>query len=199
VKGAENAVNSITKGKFGLELGGRCSQHAIGICSVFLIVEFLVQLFLIPQGTLFGQLMFVTSLCISWMYNFHISSFRRETLQADILFKKLGDPRILKFLLGTRTTMTVFVALLVFHRVPNPLLATVEKTLCTLLPNDTVVWQKWRKKVAMQICYKSLSCLELDEEGDDSSLTGSENALLDTLLRDASAAYDGYLEYVKDG
>lgn len=194
VKGAENAVNAITKGKFGLVLDDGLSRHAVGICSILLILEFLAQLFLIPQGTLFGQLMFVISLCVSWVYNFHISSFRKETLQATVLFQKLHDPRIRKFRLGTRTTMAVFVALLVFHGVPSPSPIGVQKVLRTFLPNDTVVWERWRERVARQVCDKSLSCLELDEEGDDNGLLESEKKLLGTLLRDASAAYDGYLQ-----
>ena len=194
VKGAEPAVNAITKGKFGLELGGKFLQHAIGISSLLLIVEFLAQLFLIPQGILFGQLMFVISLCVSWVYNFHISSLRRERLQANVLFEKLGDPRIRKYLLGTRTTMAVFVTLLVFHGVPDPSLAAVQKTLRTFLANDTPVWEEWRKKVAQRVCDKSLPWLELDEEGDDNDLTDSEKKLLGTLLRDAGVAYTGYLQ-----
>ena len=194
VKGAEPAVNAITKGKFGLELGGSVLQHAIGISSLLLILEFLAQLFLIPQGTLFGQLMFVISLCVSWVYNFHISSLRRERLQADVLFRKVGDPQIHKFVLGTRTMMAVFVALLVFHGVDNPSPIAVQKMLRIFLPNDTDVWEKWRKKVARQVCDKSLSCLKLDDEGDDNGLTESDRKLLGILLCDASAAYDGYLQ-----
>lgn len=192
VKGAEPAVNAITKGKFGLELGGKVVQHAIGISSLLLILEFLAQLFLIPQGTLFGQLMFVISLCVSWVHNFFISSLRRERLQANILFGKLGDPRIRKFLLGTRTTLAVFVAFLVFHGVSNPSPFAVEKILRIFLPNDTDVWERWRRKVAQQVCDQSLSCLKVDEG--DSGLTVDETNLLSILLRDASAAFNGYLD-----
>ncbi|KAF8122437.1 hypothetical protein EV363DRAFT_828692 [Boletus edulis] len=194
VKGAEPAVNAITKGKFGLELGSTVLRHAIGISSLLLILEFLAQLFLIPQGTLFGQLMFVISLCVSWVYNFHISSLRRETLQANILLQKLGDPQIRKFLVGTRTAMAVFVTLLVFHGVDNPTPTAVQKTLRIFLPNDTEVWEMWRKKVAQQVCDKSLAWLKLDEEGDGRGLSESDKKLLGTLLGDARAAYEGYLE-----
>ena len=192
VKGAEPAVNAITKGKFGLELGSTALQHAIGISSLLLILEFLAQLFLIPQGTLFGQLMFVISLCVSWAYNFHVSSLRREKLQADVLFQKLGNRPIHKFVLGTRSTMAAFVALLVFHGVPNPLPTDVQKILRTFLPNDTKVWEIWREKVTQQVCDKSLSCLKPDDEGDRNDLIESDKKLLGILLSDASAAYDGY-------
>ena len=194
VKGAEPAVNAITKGKFELDLGGL--QHAIGISSLLLILEFLAQLFFIPQGTFFGQLMFVISLCVSWAYNLYISSLGADRLQAAVLLRKLGDPPIRKFVLGTRTTMAVFVALLVFHRVPNPSPTAVQKILCTFLPNDTEVWKMWREKVTQQVCDKSLSCLTMDDKGSGNGLTESDRDLLDTLLRDASAAYDGYSKFL---
>ena len=167
VKGAEPAVNAITKGKFGLEL------RAITRCSLLHMLKFVAQLF-IPQGTPFGQLMFIISLCVSWAYNFYISSLRTERVQAGILFQKLGDPQIRKFAVGTRTTMAAFVAFLVFHGVNNPSHIAIQNTLRTCLPYDTYVWEKWRNKVARQVCDKSLSCLKLDDEGDDSGLTESD-------------------------
>ena len=138
--------------------------------------------------------MFIISLCVSWAYNFHISSLRIERVQGDILFQKLGDPQIRIFTLGTRTTMAVFAALLVFHGVDNPSHIAVQKMLRTCLPYDTYVWEKWRIKVARQVCDKSLSCLQLDDEGDDNGLTESDKKLLHAYLCDARAAYDGYLQ-----
>lgn len=196
VKGAKTAVSVITNGKFSFELSGRFAQPAIAISSLILILQFLAQLLLIPQGKFFGQLMFVSSLSVSWLYTFCISFFRREPRQASILFQKLGDPQIRKFHLGARTTMTVFATLLAFHKASNPSPIAVQKMLSILLPNDTVVWDKWRRKVARQVCDPSLSCLVLGEDGDDKALTDSEKALLATLLDDASAAYEGYLQWV---
>jgi len=192
VKGAEPAINAITKGKFGLELDSRVPGHAIGISSLLLILEFLAQLFLIPQGMLFGQLMFVISLCVSWVYNFHVSSLRREKLQADVLIQKLGNPQIHKFLVGTRTTMAVFVALLAFHGVPNPSPNAVQKTLRCFLSNDTEVWEKWMTKATQLVCNRSLSCLERDKGDDEGGLTGNDKNLLGALLDDARDAFNGY-------
>ena len=67
-----------------------------------------------------------------------------DSLLASLLFQKLSDPRISKFHLGTRTTMTAFVAFVVFHQVPNLPGIAIHKILSTLIPNDTVVWDKWR-------------------------------------------------------
>ena len=193
IKGAEPTVNLITKGKFGLVPGGhRGFQCGIVVSAILLILETLAQLFLIPQGILFGQIMFVLSLCVSWAYNFHVSLLNAENLQANVLFQKLGNPRIHKYHIGTRTMMTVFVALLVFDGIPNPSAIAVQQTLRSFLPNDTLVWEKWRTKVARQVCDTSLSCLEPDE-GDDEGLTDSEKELLTVLLHDASRAYNGYL------
>ena len=67
-----------------------------------------------------------------------------DSLLASLLFQKLSDPRISKFHLGTRTTMAAFVAFVVFHQVPNLPGIAIHKILSTLIPNDTVVWDKWR-------------------------------------------------------
>jgi len=78
--------------------------------------------------------------------------------------------------------MAVFVTLLVFDGVPNPSPNSVQKMLRRFLPNDTDVWEKWRRKVAQQVCNKSLSCLRLElddlEEGDDKGLkeSGKKNS-----------------------
>lgn len=114
VKGPEAAVNAITKGNFGLELGGRVFQYAIVLSAFLLIADFVSTL---PHSTrnALRPVHVRTSLCVSWICNFRISSMNRERLQAEILFRKLGKPHIRKFLVQTRTTMAAFVALLVYH------------------------------------------------------------------------------------
>jgi len=93
--------------------------------------------------------------------------------------------------------MAVFVALLVFHRVPDPSPDDVQKTLRTFLPNDTKVWKMWREKAVLLVCDKPLSCLTLDEKGDGNGLTESDQKLLGILLSDARAACDGYSRFFK--
>ena len=39
------------------------------ICAFLLLSQFIVQLLLVPQGTLFGQIMFLASFTVSWGYN----------------------------------------------------------------------------------------------------------------------------------
>ncbi|KAF8838372.1 hypothetical protein BDN67DRAFT_991338 [Paxillus ammoniavirescens] len=190
VKGAEKDVNAITKGKFMLEIVGHPTYNRIGMCSLLLLVQFFLQLLVIPQGTLFGQIMFIASLGVSWVYNSYLSSLEKEKIQANILFRKLGNPKMLKFELGTRTSWTVFACLLIYNGV-DP-----DKIIRKFIANDTIVWQRWRGKVVQQIkngVSRRLPVLELTP--DDRNLRPSDIALLTTLLADAKSAFHGYLEY----
>lgn len=68
LKGAEKEVASITKGKFTLEqpdMGDNDKFNTVGICSLILLSQFLLQLLLVPRATLFGQVMFLSSLAVS--------------------------------------------------------------------------------------------------------------------------------------
>ncbi|KAF9226897.1 hypothetical protein BS17DRAFT_510735 [Gyrodon lividus] len=198
VKGAEKDVNAITKGKFLLDIGGRPTYNEIGMCSLLLVIQFLLQLLLIPQGSLFGQIMFVASLGVSWVYNSYLSSLEKEKIQAKILFKKLGRPAMQKFCLGTRTSMTVFTCLLVCDGMDNPHDAVdPDKILREFIRNDTAVWQRWRGKVIQQIRdsrSRSLSFLELDQDV-HSKFSESDVKLLTTLLGDAKSAFEGYSKH----
>ncbi|KAF8547133.1 hypothetical protein OG21DRAFT_959906 [Imleria badia] len=209
IKGEERDVNAITKGRYDLkthskqgdlEKGAVRSYHAIGLCSLLLLLQFLLQLLLVPQGMLFGQIMFLVSLGVSWGYSSYLSSLEKEKIQADILFETLGNPEMLRFCAGTRTTMAVFVCLLVFHGVkrssPEEDRASRIKIICSCLANDTPAWGRWREKVVQQLLNiddgsDSLPYLAEDEE--DRALLESERKLLKVLLEDAGAAFRGYL------
>ncbi|KAG8219019.1 hypothetical protein J3R82DRAFT_4775 [Butyriboletus roseoflavus] len=200
VKGAEKDVNAITKGKFLLKIDGAPTYNGVGLCSLLLLVQFLLQLLLIPQGTLFGQIMFLASLGVSWVYNSYLSSLEKEKIQAEVLFEKLGKPDMRTFRLGTRTTMAVFACLLLCDGMEsssgnvNP-----GKILLDFIPNDTQVWQRWRKKVIQQMKERSssdsLTCLELNQD-DRSHLEKSDLDLLTTLVEDARSAFKGYHRYL---
>lgn len=200
VKGAEKDINAITKGKFLLTIGGGPTYNCIGFCSLLLLVQFLLQLLLIPQGSLFGQIMFLGTLGVSWAYNSYLSSLEKERIQAKVLIRKLGKPKMRKFRLGTRTTMTVFACLLVCDGMESPYGGiNPGKILRDFIPNDTQVWQRWRNKVTRQMkesrsSPESLTCLELDQD-DRSYLGESDINLLTTLLKDAKSAFEGYYEH----
>ncbi|KAG1896498.1 uncharacterized protein F5891DRAFT_228083 [Suillus fuscotomentosus] len=198
LKGKEKDVNAITKGKFSLKLKGAPEYTAIGLCSLLLEVQFLLQLLLIPQGLLIGQIMFLTSVVASWAYNSFLASLDNEKLQRKLFCEtiKLHNSAIVGFNAGTRTSMAAFTCFVLCENLPRPL-KDIEpmKILLEFLPNETPVWQKWREQVVAQV----------EKEEDDTSifqpgnvnlsgLNSNEQTLLATLLQDAKDAYDGYIQ-----
>ncbi|TFK82428.1 hypothetical protein K466DRAFT_578176 [Polyporus arcularius HHB13444] len=190
LRGEEAAVNSLTRGRFTLEYGGQPRYSAIGHCSVLLTAQFLVQLLLIPQGQLFGQLMFVASLAVSWAYNTCLSSLDKEDYQTDILLDvlRLQNCDMNKFVLGSRTAMVVFSCL---SLQPNDPVHNPRKLLDELIPNDTQVWERWKTLVAHKLSTKvALRFFEADWRVQ--GLGEEERALLERLLKDAEEAYEGW-------
>ncbi|KAI9569294.1 hypothetical protein HD554DRAFT_2020677 [Boletus coccyginus] len=188
LKGAEGAVNSITRGRFSLDFASEPQYKNIGWCSILLTIQFIAQLLLIPQASLFGQIMFVTSLGVSWIYNSWLSSLDKERIQRDILVNSvLEKPVLTKYTLGTRTTTVVFVLLVLQPSEPI-------KILDELLPNDTKVWRRWKETIVRRL----LNQEKLEFAGADWELDGfnqQERSLLETLYGDAQAAYGGYVQY----
>lgn len=214
IKGDEGGVNAITRARFDLDTdvetkgtfrrGIHHSYSGIGAVCLFLFTtQFILQLLLIPQGTLFGQIMFVVSLLVSWTYNYYVSSFDTEKIQAKLLFQTLGSPQMYRFCVGTRTTMAVLVCLLLFHDVRDSSAQEGQDRrlgiLHACLPHVNAtrgVWRKWMEKVIEQLMSDdvSLSRLTVEEEGEDKLLSETERALLSTLLGDARAAFEWYFD-----
>ena len=210
IKGIERDVDAITSGRLYLERdivdeehGAARSNHDIGLCSLLLLVQFLLQLLLIPQGSLFGQIMFLVSLGVSWGYNCYLSSLdnSKEDMEAKIFFQWLVNPQMPRFLAGTRTAMAVFVCLLLFHNVKPEVSLPEEKhdllikILRACIPNDTVIWRRWREKVVQQLLdidceAESLAYLKEDEK--DQALPESYRMLLKRLLLNADSGFRAY-------
>ena len=189
LKGAEGAVNSITRGGFYLSFASEPQYKNIGWCSVLLTIQCMSQLLLlVPQGSLFGQIMFVTSLGVSWVYSAWLSSLDKEKIQRDILLNSvLEKPVLTKYNLGTPATMVVFVLLVLQAEEPT-------KILNELLPNDTKVWRQWKETVVRRLLNKE----KLEFVGTDWELDGfdlQERCMLEELYGDAQAAYGGYVQY----
>ena len=188
--GEEGAVNSITRGNFSLNFGSEPEYRNIGLCSLLLTTQFIAQLLLIPQGSLFGQIMFVTSLAVSWAYNSWLSSLDKEEIQRRLLLDVvLQRPLMTKYMLGTRTTMAVFVLLALNPSAPG-------KVLDDILPNDTKVWKKWKSTILSRLQNGEKMHFGITD-WDDENFDEKESTLLKTLLGDAQAAYDGYNDHLK--
>ncbi|OAX34206.1 hypothetical protein K503DRAFT_699132, partial [Rhizopogon vinicolor AM-OR11-026] len=157
LKGAERDVNWVTKGKFRLEYLPSVWKHMeIGLCGLLLSIQSFLQLLLIPQGTTFGQIMFLSSFVISWAYNLYFSSLYREKIQQDLLLETLKVTFTSKFKLGTRTIAAVFTTLVLrphsstkpqppSQTEPKP--SSTNKFLKYILPNETAMWDEWREHV----------------------------------------------------
>ncbi|KAI6042769.1 hypothetical protein EDC04DRAFT_2656640 [Pisolithus marmoratus] len=142
------------------------------------MIQFIAQLLLIPQGTLFGQMMFVTPLAVSWGYNLWLDTLMKNVLR---------EPRLTKYVLGSRTSMVVFVLLILPPEEPD-------KIMNSLLPNDTRTWRKWKDAVIDRI--QAAEGFDSEQaDWDDDSFTEKDRRLLSTLFRDARDAYEGFTKY----
>jgi len=188
LKGDEGAVNSVTRGRFSLHFGNVLLFRSIGTCAVLLMIQSVAQLLLVPQGSLFGQLMFVASLVVSWSYNLWLSSLDKEKIQRDMLMDilelKQEKHSLTKFTLGTRTSMAVFVVLASNNKKKS------QDILDYLLPNNTGVWTRWKSTILDRL----ESGKGLLDESDWKDLQDHERILLKMLDDDAEAAYKGFLE-----
>ncbi|KAG1796627.1 uncharacterized protein HD556DRAFT_1358903 [Suillus plorans] len=198
LKGKEKDVNVITKGKFVLKLKGKPEYTAIGLCSLLLEVQFLLQLLLIPQGSLIGQTMFLTSIIASWAYNSFLASLDEEKLQRKLFYDtiKLRQPAVLSFKASTRTIMAVFTCFVLCEDIQRPLQGVEPMNiLLELVPNETPVWQKWREQVVAQVKKKKEGETIDFQSGNVDMLVGLDDhdkTLLANLLQDAEDAYKGY-------
>ena len=201
LQGDEAAVNAITRGRFSLKFDSEPHYSNIGWCSVFLMVQFVAQLLLIPQATLFGQIMFILSLAVSWAYNLSLSLFDKEAIQIIVMKEHVLDtPKLTKYEFGTRTSMAVF-SLLVLEADADG----ATKIINVLLPNDTKVWRKWKSIVINRIT--SGTWFEFDVPEEDfpkfnieetllkTFFDAREETLLNTLLNDTRDAYRGFRQY----
>ncbi|KAG2129017.1 hypothetical protein DEU56DRAFT_503198 [Suillus clintonianus] len=180
----------------------RDEYAAIGLCSLLLVIQLLGQLLLIPQGTFFGQIMFLASFAASWAYNLYLSSIDKEYIQERLLLNALNldDQHMRTYILGTRTTAAVFACLMLQ---PPDISADKweeqgfkpESIIRNFIPNDTPVWVIWRKKVldvmgarirSQEPCHSWLQMSNEDIEG----FKKNDKDLLGQLLEDARIAYD---------
>ena len=200
LKGPEGAVNPITRGRFSLKYSSEPDYHIIGISSIFLTVQFLAQLLIVPQGEIFGQIMFLCSLAVSWCYNSYLSSLDKESIQRRILVQEiLKEPRMRKYKLGTRTMMVVFVLLVLTPADQESL----SKIMDDLLPNETHVWRVWKNALLTKVQAIRHDALKVESDtfGFDmpaaDSLSSSDRTLLGTLFKDAESAYKIYQRSVR--
>ncbi|KAG1877491.1 hypothetical protein F4604DRAFT_1652845 [Suillus subluteus] len=159
--GREKEVATIMRGRFILEYNNmvnnsdleqgeepvRDEYAAIGFFSFLLVAQLLAQLLLIPQGTFTGQIMFLISFAVSWLYNLYLSSIDNEYIQERSILEifHLKKKHMRTYICRTRTTATVFTCLMlqppgIYEESGWTNLGfKPESIICNFIPNDTPV------------------------------------------------------------
>ncbi|OJA14350.1 hypothetical protein AZE42_09672 [Rhizopogon vesiculosus] len=195
-------------GKKDAESGRRVESHeddeinneyaATGFCSLLLVLQFVTQPLLIPQGTLFGQVMFLTSFAASWAHNLFLTSTNKEYLQEEVLLQALGlsGDRMKTYKLGTRATAAVFTCLVLQPKYNSGEWETrgckPQEIIRQFIPNDTQVRAVWRDQVLDQMKSNAPDWKLPDRGARGGRVAGfseSERLLLLDLLSDARTAY----------
>lgn len=192
LKGEEDAVNSVTRSRFSLHFNSEFAYKMLGVSSALYGVQFLAQLLLVPQGTLYGQAMFLGSVAASWLYSSHIASRDNGKVLRRVLMESvLRKPDMRKYILGTRTAMVVF-AMLVLK--PEDL----EKQMNELLPNDTRVWRLWKETILGRLkSGEKLASLKTNTPKLHDDWDMDEISLVRNLFEDAAAAEETYEDEAK--
>ena len=195
LRGEENTVNAITRGRFSLRFLNESHYNLIRWCSFLFLAQGIMQLLLIHQASLFGQTMFLISLGVSALYNAWLSSVDKSKVYRKFLFEQVFEnARLSKYSLGTRTSAVVFTLLVLQPEDPRGLLNQ-------LLPNDTKAWKRWKETILgflEQLRHQNNQSFHLgDEVGYLDGFTQEEKDLLAVLYEDAKAAYNGYKDYLQ--
>ena len=214
LKGEEADVNIITKGEFELDYSTGIlphqKHHTIGVSSLLLMAQFLVQLLLIPLSTFFGQIVFLISFIASGAYHLYVVSHEREKVLRELLIRELAV-RMEKWIAGTRTQMAVFVCLILGDGHQYPLKSNPDAVLSRILPSETVVWGYWRRKVLKELerfwtwdpalPYAPIIQAEPEDQTDVDEhfhFTEKDTRLLDELIGDAWCVFNRYPRW-RDG
>ncbi|KAK7470412.1 hypothetical protein VKT23_001838 [Stygiomarasmius scandens] len=200
IRGSEAATAQVTRGSFDLEFDdspfyrlsrsfGLPAYTEVGVCCMLLTTQFLVQILFMPQATLFGQIMFLSSFGVSWCFNAFLSSIEKEKMQRNVLLSKEileldHDKSSGKYILGTRTAMAVFVVLVLKPKDPLALLNN-------LIPNDTPVWKSFKKEMAGRL-EENLSDFSFEVGEGDEGVSFKED--LEKDVRDTYIYYRKHFE-----
>ncbi|KAF9558461.1 hypothetical protein CPC08DRAFT_709610 [Agrocybe pediades] len=192
LKGGEQIVSTLVRGKYYLQYSSQTKYHDIGISSLALTLQFLVQLFIIPQGKLFGQIMFLSTFAVSWVYNAYLASVDREALQKRILLSALlRQPKTWKIRVPKYTTVAVLLTMLSGSKDPRA-------TFNSLLSNDTVVWNLAKDIIVESIESGQDPAYILNSRSDWSTITSlsqKEQSLLNDLTAFSSQAFHAVRKY----
>ncbi|KAI6017796.1 hypothetical protein BKA83DRAFT_4534712 [Pisolithus microcarpus] len=181
LKGQEGDVNAVMKGRFSLLLECKDAWQSITL------IRAITQLILVPQSSPFGQLMFVISVAVSWLYKLFWWSINKEKVKTDLLMKVLGRPCLAKFILITPVSMVIFIPLALDMDDPKDIINSFP-------PPNTWAWQIWKAAVIKRLWNRKKLMFDASDCNEPSLLEG-EQQVLETLFKDAQHAYEGFEQY----
>ncbi|KAI6118525.1 hypothetical protein EDD16DRAFT_1480937 [Pisolithus croceorrhizus] len=189
LKGSADVVNAIIRGRLVFSLLSRNAHRGVQLCSFLLVTQAIVQLLCIPQSSLFGQLMFVSSIVTSWAYEVWFLSSYQEIILWEILNDVMGPLVIKKFVLPNRCGA---VASLLFLADDRTHLGHMKMLMDDLLPSGVLVWEIW-KEVVLEHLHNRQPLRFDDTHWNRPDLSSAdEKSLLRVLLKDAEVAYAAF-------
>ncbi|KAF8957837.1 hypothetical protein BDZ97DRAFT_1906648 [Flammula alnicola] len=171
----EHVVSYLVRGRYNLYYKSEDRYHDIGYSSLALTIQFLAQLFLILQGELFGQIMFLASLGVSWIFKSYLAFVDRDQLQMRMLLKILKQPAFSDKIYLPKWTAVVAFAAFSFNA-------------DNLIPNNTAVWRIWKGRVVEAVATCTDPNLVWEEL--EAQLDAAGHKLLADLLDQASLGYN---------
>lgn len=184
LRGNEEDVNVVTKGKLRLKLRG--GSYTLLFCAFLLSSQAALQLVIMPFASLPGQLVFLLSLLVSGVCNMYLSA-KEDDVRSNALFTLLNTPEVKTYEARSRASAAVLACLALCWESRTP----AKEILQELVPIKPRSWAAWSACLAeniqeqnVQFVYANLKG-KLHDEG--------ENNFLTDLIDDAHAAYERYI------
>ncbi|KAI6167791.1 hypothetical protein EDD17DRAFT_1751206 [Pisolithus thermaeus] len=194
LKGNENDVNAVTRGRFSFSFGSKHARRMVELCSFLLTTQAVAQLILVPQSNLFGQLMFVVSIAISSLYNMFSPSSDEVEIRQEIFRNVLGSRELKKFVFPNRCCAVVSLLLYSVDEKMSPVdLAKLKKIMDHFLPSGALAWEKWKEIVIERLERRQPLHFDDTHWNHQDLVSEDDRSLLKTLLEDAEVAYAAFV------
>lgn len=190
LRGNKTGVSALTRGHFHVKFPfPDVIAYLVGAGLWSLMIQFVAQLMLVPQGTLFGQLMFITSLAISFILNIFLAANQKKW-QTQYLLDLCGLEKssFKETTMGSKAGQAVFACLALRH-LPG---YAPRELLNRLVPDSGNAWVRWKYLVARKLESweppVEFKFSEAEKHPDDLNLTETELSNLARWLEDAEEA-----------
>jgi len=189
LRGREEDVNAVTKGKLRLKLKG--GRYTLPLCAFIGLSQATLQLIHMPSASLPGQIMFLLSLLVSGGCNLYLSA-KKHDVQSSALIALLNTPKVKTYQTNSRTTAAVLACLALCWKSGTPPILVFQN----IVPIQTKPWKALLKLLDKNIEEKNtlFTIGDDDDDDDDNDLTIEEGQRLEELIGDAQAAYQRYIQ-----